>query len=97
MSFESDEYYLYPAIVAKYAKDAEHIRYKGGRGAVVGQGELKKLLRDPLFYINHSCAMLRDNLKRLSRRTWCTTKKLEQLQKHLDIYLWFHNEYILSG
>jgi len=94
---DSDEHVNYPEFVNRYIKDASHRRYKGGRGCVVGQGELKKLRRDPLFYINHTCAMLRDNLKRLARRTWCTTKKIEMLQKHLDIYIWYHNVELLSG
>ena len=97
MRFDSDSHTLYPEFVKKYAQKADHFRFKGGRGCVVGQGELKKLHRDPLFCINHTCAMLRDNLKRLSRKTWCTTKKIEMLQKHLNIYLWYHNKEILSG
>ena len=95
--FESDEHKLYPDFVQKYFPDSTHNRFKGGRGCVVGQGELKKLNSDPLFYINHTCAMLRDNLKRLTRRTWCVTQKLENLQKHLNIYIWYHNSVILSG
>jgi len=94
---DSDEHKFYPEFVNRYAKSAQYCRYKGGRGCVAGQGELKKLAKDPLFFINHTCAMLRDNLKRLARKTWCTTKKIEMLQKHLDIYLWYHNYEILSG
>ena len=93
----SDEHKFYPEFVATYLKDCKHERFKGGRACVVGQGELKRLARDPLFAINHACAMFRDNIKRLARKSWCTTKKVEALQKHLDIYLWFHNEKLLTG
>ena len=51
---------------------AEHS--KGEKAAITGQGELKKKQRDPLFSINHTLAMLRANINRLVRRTWCTTK-----------------------
>ena len=43
----------------------------GRRGCIVGQGELKKIGFDPLFSLNHTAAMLRANLNRLARRTWC--------------------------
>jgi hypothetical protein len=46
---------------------------------------------DPLFRINHMCARLRADLRRLTRRSWCTTKKPENLQMHLDIYLKFRS------
>lgn len=42
---------------------------------------------DPLFAINHKCALLRSHIKRLTRRSWCTTKKPENLQLHLDIFI----------
>jgi hypothetical protein len=63
---------------------------------VVGQGELKKVGRDPLFSLNHTCAMLRANLNRLFRRTWCTTKRIDRLEAHLWIYVRFHNEVLLK-
>ncbi len=42
---------------------------------------------DPLFAVNHQCARLRSQIKRLTRRSWCTTKKIENLQLHLDLFL----------
>jgi hypothetical protein len=44
---------------------------------------------DPLFSLNHLCASLRADIRRLTRRSWCTTKKPENLQRHLNIYLNF--------
>ncbi|EQC44199.1 hypothetical protein [Bacteriovorax sp. Seq25_V] len=52
--------------MSKYFPEAEYRRYKGGRGCIAGQGELKKLRFDPLFTLNHTCAMFRSNINRLA-------------------------------
>lgn len=93
---KSDEEVSYPKEVAMVFLKREHIRFKGRKACVVGQGELKAGGWDPLFALNHAAAMARDNLKRLSRRTWCTTKRLEVLRNLLDVYVWFHNGELLS-
>lgn len=97
VSFLSDEDPLYPPIVRRHFPDAAHYRHPGGRGCVSGQGELKKLAFDPLFSLNHTCAMLRANVNRLFRRTWCTTKKAECLRQHLAVYMEFHNTVLLKA
>jgi hypothetical protein len=71
-----------------------HKAHKGKRGCVTGQGELKKIGFDPLFSLNHTAAMFRANVNRLFRKTWCTTKKVENLGHHLEIYVQFHNNRI---
>jgi transposase-like protein len=81
----------YPAKIKKFFPRATHLGFKGRRGAVVGQGELKRGGFDPLFSLNHTYAMIRDNLKRLTRKTWCTTKRPNNLIKLIYIYSWFHN------
>ena len=96
-SFSSDEDPLYAHWMRRLYPDSPHHRYPGGRGCVTGQGELKKLRFDPLFVLNHTCAMLRANINRLFRRTWCTTKKKEGLEQHLAVYMDFHNRIILAG
>jgi hypothetical protein len=53
--------------------------FKGGKSGVAGQDELKKVGRDPLFWVNHTLAMRRANINRLIRKTWCTTKKVQPL------------------
>ena len=88
---KSDESPHYPDLIKEYFPGALHRAYKGRRGCVVGQGELKKGGFDPIFTLNHSYAMIRDNVKRLSRRTWCTTKLQTKLELFLFIYAWFHN------
>jgi len=77
--FGSDENPNYPRILAKVFPDCTHMRIKGGRGCITGQGELKKLRYDPLFSLNHTAAMFRANINRLFRRTWCTTKLAQSL------------------
>ena len=50
-----------------------------------------KVRFDPMFAINQRCAKLRADVNRLIRRSWCTTKKLEHLRKHLLIYACYNN------
>jgi hypothetical protein len=95
-TLSSDEDPLYGPLVKRNFPEAVHHRYPGGRGCVTGQGELKKLRFDPLFALNHTCAMLRANINRLFRRTWCTTKKRECLEQHLTLYMAFHNTVLVK-
>jgi len=88
---ESDQNPRYKPIVNVFYPGIEYKQYQGRRGCVTGQGELKEGARDPLFYLNHTCAMIRDSVKRLARRTWCTTKRKEMLEMHLHIYAHYHN------
>ncbi|MGZ3733574.1 MAG: transposase [Bdellovibrionota bacterium] len=87
----SDHNPSYPVLVKKYFPGATHKRFKGRRGCVTGQGELKEGRYDPLFSINHTCAMFRANVNRLIRKTWCTTKSQERLRSHLILYANAHN------
>ena len=94
---KSDQCPRYPPMVATiFAESVKYQTYKGRRGCVVGQGELKRGGFDPLFSLNHTCAMVRDNIKRLSRRTWATTKRIDRLKCLVELYAWFHNQ-LLSG
>ncbi|RAP34382.1 transposase [Candidatus Marinamargulisbacteria bacterium SCGC AG-439-L15] len=87
---------FYNSTVKSCLPKANHRQVLGEKGCVAGQGELKKVGKDPLFYINHTFAMLRANINRLIRRTWCTTKEPERLKDHLMIYTWVHNAKLLS-
>lgn len=89
---KSDENPHYPPLIRELFPRGEHLRYKGRRGCVVGQGELKRGGFDPLFSLNHTAAMFRANVNRLFRRTWCTTKKREALTAHLALYSLYHNQ-----
>ncbi|MDA8793183.1 hypothetical protein N9N67_08050 [Bacteriovoracaceae bacterium] len=91
----SDLHKLYPELVRKFFPQSYHERFKGDKAAIVGQGELKRKKNDPLFSINHTLAMLRDNIRRLVRRSWCLSKCSQMLQHHLEIYINFHNRYLV--
>ena len=94
---KTDKCPQYPALIRSSIPGAVHTTVKGRRGSVVGQGELKKIGFDPLFSFNHTAAMARANINRLFRKTWCTSKRQDRLQDHLDIYMWFHNNYLLRN
>ncbi len=91
-TWTSDQNPHYPALLKKHFPEAAHVRLPGARGCVRGQGELKKLRWDPMFSLNHTCAMLRANLNRLFRRTWCISKTKQGLIDHLTLYVSFHNQ-----
>ena len=88
---KSDECSFYKKVVTQHFPAASYEQYPGKKSTVAGQGELKRVWRDPLFYINHTFAMLRANINRLVRKTWCTTKKVSRLIDHLMVYVWMHN------
>ncbi len=88
---KSDSNPHYVDDVKFYFPNCFHKRFLGQRGAITGQGELKKVKFDPLFRLNHTCAMFRAHVCRLIRKTWCTTKRAERLSDHLAIYAYFHN------
>lgn len=88
---KSDENPHYVNDVQKYLGPVIHKRYLGRPGAVTGQGELKKIGFDPLFSLNHTCAMMRSKVSRLIRRTWNTTKRADRLVQHLALAVLHHN------
>ncbi len=92
VAIESDEHPLYLPAVRSFFPKSIYTQYKGAKSCVSGQGELKKLVFDPLFSINHTLAMLRANINRLFRKTWNTTKDPERLKDHLYLYMNYHNQ-----
>jgi transposase-like protein len=97
LTFRTDEKTVYPSWIRRHFPECQHLTHKGRRGCVVGQGELKKIERDPLFSLNHTAAMFRANVNRLFRRTWCTTKRPERLLAHLYLYLRYHNTELIRA
>lgn len=93
---KSDENPHYPKDVKKFFPSSQHLVYKGRRGCVVGQGELKAGGFDPIFSLNHTAAMLRANINRLFRRSWNTTKKQMCLEWHIALYCWYHNCFLID-
>jgi len=89
--FRSDQNPYYPADLKRHFPNCVHESFRSRRSSVTGQGELKKVKFDPIFSLNHTCAMLRYSICRLIRKTWCTTKKPERLSLHIALYAVFHN------
>jgi transposase-like protein len=81
----------YTEDVKTFFPQSTHHTTPGRRGCVVGQGELKGGGHDPLFTLNHTFAMLRDNINRLVRKTWATTKDPKRLEDHIYMYVVYHN------
>lgn len=92
---KSDQHPHYPDSVREFFPLATHKAFKSRSARGCGLGELKKGGFDPLFSFNHTAAMLRANINRLFRKTWCTTKKLERLSDHLAIYISYHNKTLI--
>lgn len=98
LTITTDSHPMYPRLMKEYFPETEHIQVVS-RDKIKKQRELlftneRKKIFDPMFALNQRCAKLRDNIKRLTRRNWCTTKKIENLQKHLDLYQICNNQYV---
>lgn len=52
--------------------------------------------RESLFTLNYTAAKIRNDLSRMARKTWVTTKKKERLQAHLDLYIAYNNGYKIT-
>ena len=91
---KSDQNPHYPGDVARFFPKARHVQFQGRRPASTGLGEIKKGRFDPLFSLNHTCAMFRANVSRLARKTWVTTKRMDRLRAHLFIYADYHNQHL---
>ena len=89
---KSDMCPRYPKAVREILPHVSHSPSKGRKPQPYGLGELKVGGWDPLFYLNHTAARIRDLTKRLSRRTWCTTKLIERLQMILEIFQYYRNQ-----
>jgi len=94
---KSDSCPRYAGAVKRFFPKTIYTQVMSREGCVTGQGELKKIGYDPLFSLNHTAAMIRANVNRMFRRTWCTTKKLEHLANHLEIYTLYHNRVLTAS
>ena len=88
---KTDENPHYLADMKRFFPEAKHRLYKGRKSSLGGQGELKKVGFDPIFSLNHTCAVMRYRTARLIRKTWNTTKKKERLSLHLALIVLHHN------
>ena len=92
---KTDKNPYYPASIKQVFPKATHSAYRSRKARLMGQGELKTGGFDPIFSLNHTCAMLRANICRLIRKTWCTTKLMARLNDHIAIYVDFHNSVLI--
>jgi hypothetical protein len=98
LTITTDSHPLYPKLIKEYFPNAVHIQVSS-RDKLKEQRELvflkeRKKIFDPMFALNQRCAKLRADIRRLTRRSWCTTKKKENLQKHLELYQTYNNHLV---
>ena len=96
---KSDAKITYRELVKKVFPKNPYEQYvcrgqKEKRREMKHQSQEKKIF-DPLFALNQRCAKLRDHIKRLTRRSWCTSKLKEHLEAHLYLYIAYNNKYQL--
>lgn len=94
----TDSHPLYPKLIQSFFPKTKHIQVQA-RQKQKKQRELiftteNKKVFDPMFALNQRCAKLRADIGRLKRRNWCTTKKIENLQKHLELYQLYNNQLV---
>jgi hypothetical protein len=88
----SDKRPSYPGFVKKFYPYSEHHQHSRQDEEKAPLYEKKQKRRfQPLFTLNQRCAKIRSDLKRMVRRTWCTTKLAENLEKFLQIYAVYNN------
>lgn len=95
LTITTDAHPLYPNLVKKYFPSSQHVVIHS-RDHLKKKRELiytnaRKKVFDPMFALNQRCAMLRSDIRRLTRRSWCTTKKIENLKFHLGLYQAYNN------
>jgi hypothetical protein len=77
---------FFPGVIHRVENHSEKERH---RDRLHEKYQKKKY--DPMFRLNQRCAKLRADIRRLTRRSWCTTKLKENLQKHLELYCFYNN------
>jgi hypothetical protein len=96
---KSDAKTEYKTIVAKVFPQTTYEQHasRGNKEKKREQKYLKKEkhIHDPLFPLNQRCALLRDHVKRLVRRSWCTTKIPDHLELALYLFIANNNKYQL--
>lgn len=96
-TLKSDCAYFYPGSIKRSMGDMniKHKQYQAKKPSPNGLGEMKCRGFDPLFPVNQVLAMMRENINRLARQTWCTTKRRARLEQHLQLFIQFHNRHVL--
>ena len=100
LTITTDSHPLYPKLIKEYFPEAVHIsvlsrQMKEKKRELIHHKITKKVF-DPLFALNQRCAKIRSDVRRMTRRSWCTTKKIENLKKHLSLYRIYNNDFVLN-
>ena len=96
ITITTDSHPLYPKLIKEYFPQARHIlvvsrQMKEKKRELIHNKNAKKIF-DPLFALNQRCAKIRSDIRRMTRRSWCTTKNIENLKKHLYLYQIYNNQ-----
>ena len=83
MLFRSDQKASYATIAAEVF--GERVKHETTAGTRI------RTTHNPLFPINTTAAMTRDNMGRLRRRSWLATKSRQCLRDHLSIFTAYRN------
>ena len=100
LTITTDSHPLYPKLIKEYFPESLHIpigsrELKEKKRELIHHKVTKKVF-DPMFALNQRCAKIRSDVRRMTRRSWCTTKNIENLKKHLSLYQIYNNNYVLS-
>ena len=86
----------YPKLIKQYLPGVNHTAVKADHCHPVKRiQDRRRNKKDPLFALNHCAAKIRHDLSRMARKVWTTTKKIDRLQAHLDLYTAYLNGYSL--
>lgn len=92
VEFKCDGNRNYPRWIRARHPNAGITKVKGNKGKTYGG----RKPFDPLFAINNTFAKLRNDLARLGRKSWTTTKSIGGLTNHLWLYVAWNNGYRLG-
>lgn len=85
MTIFSDAKSAYPGLILKVMPKAIH--------APVLSRAVKAGMTSPLFTLNDTAAKIRNDMSRMARKTWVTTKAVWALKAHLYLYIAWNNKY----
>lgn len=94
---KSDQKPSYTKLVKNIFPEVSYQQYRSAENKEKSREQkylnTEKHKHDPLFEVNHMCAVFRDHIKRLARKSWCTTKLKEHLELNLYLYIAKNNGY----
>jgi len=83
--------------IRKICPGVRLLQFKAKKPRRNSKRELRSGGFDELFPFNHTATKIRHEVARLGRQTWCTSKTLEGLRRHLEIFTYYHNEMYLPA